>query len=108
MYAGHTHLNIDKTIDGVRYVQWPLGTPREQAGQTRPASLGMLCLYDSAHGGEAPQHWTHWGRHYDEYERDLTRTARPPYVTNLTSRLAAKSGGGAAAAAAQSTSRSVP
>lgn len=78
---GHTHLNMDNTLDGVRYVQWPLGTPREQRGQTRVSSFGLMRLYDGGEGGETPQHWTHWGRHYEEYERDLTKVARPPYVS---------------------------
>ena len=54
-----------------------------QRAQTRVSSFGLLCIYDGAHGGETPQHWTHWGRHYEECERDLSKTERPPYVTNL-------------------------
>ena len=77
---GHTHLNVDATVDGVRYVQWPLGTPREQRGQTRVSSFGLLNLYDGSDGGEAPQHWTHWSHHYELYERDLSKTAFPPYI----------------------------
>ena len=41
-----------------------------------------MCIYDGEHGGEAPQHWTHWGRHYEEYERDLSRTEVLPYLKN--------------------------
>lgn len=82
---GHTHLNMDLTLDGIRYVQWPLGTPREQKAQTRVSSFGLMCIYDGSSGGESAQHWTHWGRHYEEFERDLTKVARPPYVTAVTS-----------------------
>jgi len=107
---GHTHLNMDLTLDGVRYVQWPLGSAGEstwrlackwsganltsasasrecagnvgeQRAQTRLSSMGMMCVYDGGGGGEAPQHWTHWGRHYEEFERDLTKVGRPPYIT---------------------------
>ena len=39
-------LNIDKTIDGVRYVQWPLGTPREEAGIGDAPGVGE-CMLDS-------------------------------------------------------------
>ena len=81
---GHTHLNMDLTLDGIRYVQWPLGTPREQKAQTRVSSFGLMCIYDGSSGGESAQHWTHWGRHYEEFERDLTK-ARPLYVTAVTS-----------------------
>ena len=91
---GHTHLAMDRTIEGIRYVQWPLGTPREQKGQTRSSSFGLMCLFDSAEGGESPQHWTHWGAHYEEFERDLTKTALPPYVTQTRSLM---SGSGSAA-----------
>ena len=77
---GHSHLSMDSTIEGIRYLQWPLGSPREQQSQTRLSSFGMLCLYDGADGGEAPQHWTHWGRHYEEFERDLSRTEVMPYL----------------------------
>lgn len=80
---GHTHLNMDLTLDGVRYVQWPLGTPREQKAQTRVSSFGLMNVFDGSKGGETAQHWTHWGRHYEEFERDLTKTARPPYVTSI-------------------------
>ena len=80
---GHTHLNMDKTIDGIRYIQWPLGTPREQKGQTRASSFGMLCVYDGADGGEVPQVWTHWGRHYEEFERDLSRQEVLPYLREI-------------------------
>ena len=76
---GHTHLAIDATLDGIRYVQWPLGSPKEQTLGS-PARLGMLCVYDSAKGGEQPQIWTHWGRHYEEYERDLSKQEVLPYV----------------------------
>ena len=64
---GHTHLNMDNTYDGVRYVQHPLGTPREQKAQTRVSSFGFMCIYDGGDGGERPEHWTHWGSHYEEF-----------------------------------------
>lgn len=80
---GHTHLNMDLTLDGIRYVQHPLGTPREQRAQTRVSSFGLMRVYDASAGGETAQHWTHWGRHYEEFERDLTHTERPPYVKKV-------------------------
>lgn len=27
---GHTHFSWDTDIDGIRYVQWPLGYPKER------------------------------------------------------------------------------
>ena len=47
-------------------LQHPLGTPREQKAQTRVSSFGFMCVYDSGDGGERPEHWTHWGSHYEE------------------------------------------
>ncbi|CAM9576601.1 unnamed protein product, partial [Phaeothamnion confervicola] len=32
---GHTHIPIDLQLEGIRYVQWPLGSPREQTRQCR-------------------------------------------------------------------------
>ena len=56
---GHTHIPVDVTLEGVRYIQWPLGNPREQATATRTAALGgLMCIYDATEGGEAPEHWT--------------------------------------------------
>eukprot|EP00966_Prymnesium_polylepis_P092352 2137977-Prymnesium_polylepis.1 len=46
--------------------------------QTRVSSFGLMCIYDGANGGEAPEHWTHWGRHYEEYERCLLYTSPSP------------------------------
>ncbi|KAH8098920.1 calcineurin-like phosphoesterase [Aureococcus anophagefferens] len=45
---GHTHLCYDLELDGVRYVNWPLGS-REMANQTRVvAGSGALVLFDGA------------------------------------------------------------
>ena len=30
---GHTHIPLDLTVDGVRYLQWPLGSVGEQSRQ---------------------------------------------------------------------------
>ena len=77
---GHTHIPMDVTIEGIRYVQWALGMPREQTGQTRVV-MGFMCLYDGLEfDGEAPQHWCHWTRHYELFERDLSRQELPYYA----------------------------
>eukprot|EP00312_Isochrysidales_sp_CCMP1244_P010681 CAMPEP_0196703964 /NCGR_PEP_ID=MMETSP1090-20130531/56980_1 /TAXON_ID=37098 /ORGANISM="Isochrysis sp, Strain CCMP1244" /LENGTH=121 /DNA_ID=CAMNT_0042043841 /DNA_START=9 /DNA_END=374 /DNA_ORIENTATION=- len=82
---GHTHIPMDLTLDGVRYVQWSLGTPREQKGQTRVV-FGPMRIYDGSTGGELPQHWCHWTRHYELYARDLSRTAAAPYLQSYLAR----------------------
>ena len=76
---------MDLTLDGVRYVQWSLGTPREQKGQTRVV-FGPMRIYDGSTGGELPQHWCHWTRHYELYARDLSRTAAAPYLQSYLAR----------------------
>ena len=74
---GHTHIPIDITLDGVRYVQWALGGPREQKDLTwLPAQGGMMCVFDAtSENGESPQHWTTAGDHYARYEREPWRGA---------------------------------
>ena len=45
---GHTHIPIDMTLDGVRYIQWPLGYFREADKQCKPIfSSGPLLIHDS-------------------------------------------------------------
>ena len=48
---GHTHIPIDIDLEGTYYVQWPLGSPREQSRQcARANALGPLELYSTATG----------------------------------------------------------
>ena len=68
---GHTHIPADITLEGVRYIQWPLGNPREQEHATHLMLSGFMKLFDATQGGEAPQHFTALGAHYEEFERDL-------------------------------------
>jgi len=45
---GHTHIPIDLTIDGIRYLQWPLGTHKESKRQCGLIHhSGPLLVYDS-------------------------------------------------------------
>lgn len=80
---GHTHVPWDMTIDGIRYMQWPLGTPREHAEPSVKGTglVGTFCkIYDSREGGEAPEHFTAFGAHYAEFKRDLSKRQKAPYV----------------------------
>lgn len=46
---GHTHLTVDLVVEGQRYVQWALGTQREQQAMTRAVGdTGMLVLHRGA------------------------------------------------------------
>mmetsp|Transcript_2750 Transcript_2750/g.4246 ORF Transcript_2750/g.4246 Transcript_2750/m.4246 type:complete len:409 (-) Transcript_2750:1585-2811(-) len=75
---GHTHIPIDLTLDGIRYVQWPLGYAREATAQcSKIFSSGPLLVYDSRLGsgpGGLPPNMTsldtHWSKYYRESSRD--------------------------------------
>ncbi len=81
---GHTHLPWDATVGGVRYVQWPLGNPKEHADPSSVKGTGLvgsfMKVYDGSDGGEAPEHFTTFCAHYAEFERDLRKTALAPHV----------------------------
>lgn len=48
---GHTHIPIDLTIEGLRYLQWPLGYAREADKQCAPIKQhGPLLIFDSVLG----------------------------------------------------------
>ncbi|CAN0426697.1 unnamed protein product [Pylaiella littoralis] len=77
---GHTHIPIDMTSDGVRYVQWPLGDLREQSYRTNDMrEKGPLLVYshDGRQGGLRPPVHTLWGEFYEAYPRDPHDTDIP-------------------------------
>lgn len=77
---GHTHLAMDMHLDGVRYVNWPLGSDRERPQQTRVvAGAGALLLYASD-SGWAPTQWTFWSHWYRCFDRDPANTRLAPWV----------------------------
>jgi len=46
---GHTHLPVDETINGIRYLQWPLGTGEERLTScSKVDRTGPLCVYDNS------------------------------------------------------------
>ena len=77
---GHTHVAWDTILEGVRYVHWPLGNPKEQGGQTKMQNLsGFLLLLDSVW---SPVQFTHWAYFYDYMEpRQPDSTALAPWVS---------------------------
>ena len=40
----------------------------------------FMRVYDGTDGGECPEHFTMFGAHYAEFERDLIKTELAPYV----------------------------
>ena len=82
---GHTHIPIDLELDGIRYLQWPLGYYREADKQCAPIhAVGPLLVYDSACGVGAeaipkklPSLSVAWSQYYKNNPR------RPTEVTQL-------------------------
>eukprot|EP00929_Paragymnodinium_shiwhaense_P088275 TRINITY_DN48568_c0_g1_i1.p1 TRINITY_DN48568_c0_g1~~TRINITY_DN48568_c0_g1_i1.p1 ORF type:complete len:468 (+),score=77.08 TRINITY_DN48568_c0_g1_i1:47-1405(+) len=81
---GHTHLPLDLVLDGIRYIQWPLGNPSEQRHQTHVvANSGLFVIYDAACGGLAPLQRTFWGDYFMSVGRHPTETCPAPWVRKL-------------------------
>ncbi|GAB4813272.1 hypothetical protein N2152v2_000318 [Parachlorella kessleri] len=79
---GHTHFTWDAVLDGVRYVQWPLGYPHEQ-GRRRDGGAGWLPIeiYNTAEGGGlTPQRSCYWSNYYASVSRDPAVTQLAPWV----------------------------
>jgi len=92
---GHTHIPIDLTLDGVRYLQWPLGYQRESDKQCGPVFAGgPLRVYDSdlrvdSEGGLPAEsgvptgmesETVTWTKYYRENARDPTNMTLAPWV----------------------------
>lgn len=78
---GHTHFTQDQRLqDGTRYVQWPLGYPREHS-RRRNGGDGWkpLILWDVKEG-HSPQKSTYWSDFYRANERKPHLINPAPYV----------------------------
>jgi len=67
---GHTHFEWDATICGTRYVQWPMGYPREQRGGSMRQPM---MLYDTAAGSHGPSMHSPWSAIYGGISRPHLR-----------------------------------
>ena len=75
---GHTHIPIDMELDGITYIQWPLGYFKESEKQCKPVyQNGPLLVHDSALGQgkkgiprNRPSLATWWTKYYGEHTRD--------------------------------------
>ncbi|KAJ1451588.1 Metallo-dependent phosphatase-like protein [Pelagophyceae sp. CCMP2097] len=75
---GHTHLAIDTTVQGTRYVNWPLGSERERLLMARVVGgSGVLKLYQ---GSWAPAQWTFWSSWYGQNPRTPNEVRPAPWV----------------------------
>lgn len=79
---GHTHFTQDSVIDGVRYVQWPLGYPRDQA-RRRDGGIGWspLAVWDASEGQTA-QRRSYWSDFYRQNERKPNIVSPAPWVSS--------------------------
>lgn len=83
---GHTHLAMDYELDGIRYVNWPLGNEKEHKHTTRVvAGSGALLLW-SSDVGFSPVQWTFWSHYYRTHKR-TNSTVLAPWVHQHLSRL---------------------
>lgn len=79
---GHTHFTQDQTIDKIRFVQWPLGYPRDQM-RRRDGGLGWepLVVWDSEiDGGLTPQKNAYWSEYYRKNQRMPHIIDKAPWV----------------------------
>jgi len=78
---GHTHIPIDLTVQGIRYLQWPLGSVGEQSRQTyEMGRRGPVLVFDEERGGLVGTIPTRWGAHYREAARNVLETELAPWV----------------------------
>ena len=88
---GHTHIPIDLELEGIRYLQWPLGYSREANMQCAPVRAeGALLVYDSSLGDSAagipemaPSKDSYWSKYYRSKPRKPEVIAPlAPWVVN--------------------------
>ena len=82
---GHTHFGWDMTLDGIRYIQAALGTPKERDTRGRSLAVGDFpqkpCLiYDTASGPEVHADPPDWQKHYARHPRDPEDVDLKPWV----------------------------
>lgn len=83
---GHTHIPIDLSLDGIRYLQWSLGYSSESDKQCAPVyERGALCIYDSVLGtgedgfpADSPSVDASWSAYY-------MMNMRKPHITDVLS-----------------------
>lgn len=81
---GHTHFLWDTDIDGVRYLQYSLGSPKEQLRRNPFGEIAELfLLYDSELEGFSPLSKYYWSEYYRNNKRDPANPAMAPYTAKI-------------------------
>lgn len=94
---GHTHFTQDMMKEGIRFVQWPLGYPKEQRRRRNGGDgWGPLLLWDKASGSSEARS-TYWSDYYRSNARRAHDTSPAPYVVRRRSSDAGGGGGGGGA-----------
>lgn len=82
---GHTHFTQDTVKDGIRFVQWPLGYPKEQRRRRNGGDgWGPLLLWDKSTGSSNARS-TYWSDYYKRNERRAHDVSPAPYVRRRSS-----------------------
>lgn len=78
---GHTHFTQDQTREGTRFIQWPLGYPRDQR-RRRDGGAGWepLVVWDTDEGGATEQRRAYWSDYYRENKRMPHIVTPAPWV----------------------------
>ncbi|KAL1498917.1 hypothetical protein AB1Y20_013439 [Prymnesium parvum] len=86
---GHTHFGWDGEVEGVRYIQAPLGTPKERRQRMRTLAIGEMTrgpleVYDgrrrSGPAGLVARRHAVWSDYYRTTEREPTTVEPAPWV----------------------------
>ena len=89
---GHTHFGWNTEIDGVRYIQAALATPREWSKRPRSLEIGNfnsntstepLCVYDD---GSFPEDQAMWSAYYAKHERTPDYVELAPHAREFVHR----------------------
>ena len=76
---GHTHFTQDHTMHGTRFVQWPLGYPKEMKRRRDGGAGWKPCLLWDIHEGVSDRKSTYWSDFYRNNERKAHIVTPAPY-----------------------------